>query len=188
MNLCFDAVDLRVVRGSATEPAVTGVERPLDYANLLEQVGAAAGLFRELGVETTTPLGLRLGDPVVELVTLLAGLRLGASVIALDGDRLAEYRPALVVTDVELDFTAHTPRAAVLVGPEPRDQARDITWEIGLRAGRAKPAGCARVEPEQIAYVLDEPVALQDAAADRSRYGTWLRQLRDGIAIDLDTR
>ncbi|CAM3296726.1 hypothetical protein NODU109028_09860 [Nocardioides dubius] len=188
MNLCFDAVDLKVVHGAATEPAVTGIERPLDYANLLEQVGAVAGLFKGLGVEPETLIGLRVADPMIELLSLLAGLRLGAGVVSLDGDRLGEHRPALVVTDVELDFSTHEPQAAVLIGLEPREPVRDITWEMGLRAGSSQPAGCARVAEDQIAYVLDAPVAVGEAGTDRSRYGTWLQSLRDGVAIDLSER
>ncbi|MFS3129632.1 hypothetical protein ACLM5J_14630 [Nocardioides sp. Bht2] len=187
MNLCFDAVDLRVVHGSATAAAVAGVQE-LDYANLLEQVGAVAGLFHGLGTENETVLGVAVADPFIELLTLLAGARLGATVVSLDDvARLEAYRPTLVVSDALLDFAGHEPRATVLIGVEPADPQRDITWEMGLRAGRTKPAGAAVVRGDQLAYVLDGEVTVAEAADDQSRYGAWLRLLRSGQPIELGT-
>lgn len=185
MNLCFDAVDLQVVRGNATQSAVRGIERPLDYANLLEQVGALAGLARGVGIGPGRPVGIALDDPFIELLTLLACARLGAPAVSLDAGRLAEYRPELVVTSRHLDLTEHQPATMLLHGVEPIHEQRDLPWEFGMRAGLTDPAGCERVDPQTVAFVHEREVLVAEAAADTSRFGTWLRLLGSGDGVDL---
>src|SRR3546814_15371277 len=77
LNLTYNAVDLPVIRGHATDPAVLG-PRPLDFAGLLELVGAVSGAFRSLGVEPRRVVGVAVSAPHIALGTFLATHRLGA--------------------------------------------------------------------------------------------------------------
>ncbi len=183
MNLCFDALDLRVVKGDADAPALLG-EPPFHVARLLEEVGALAGIFRGVGVEPGHAVGIGVADRRIEFLSLLATLRVGATAVELRDGRLAEHKPFLIVTDTHLDLTDHTPGTVLLHGPEPIDESRDLAWGIGLRAGRTEPAPSVEVPEDSIAWVVDTSVKLKDALADGSRYGAWLRDLTAGVPVD----
>jgi len=184
MNLCFDALDLSVVRGLADEPAVRGAAE-LSRAQLLEEVGALAGLLRGVGVEAGSVVMVALDDPFTELLTLLAAARLGATLVQWREGRLAEHRPMVVVADRALDYSDHVPGTVVLKGAEPVDPLRDVPWEMAMRAGRSDPAGTATVSEGALAWVVDAPVSVAAAADDQHRYGRWLRDLAAGRAISL---
>lgn len=190
LNLAYNAVDLQVIRGRAAEPAVTGPVT-LDFAGLLEQVGALAGAVRGLGVQPGHHVGAQLCDPHRELLVLLATARVGATFVALDegsgNARLEEFRPHLVVADTVPEFTEHVPSAVIVTDGEPVDETRDLGWEIALKAGRTDPAGCADLTPRATAYVLERPVAIEDVAADPSRLGTILCTLAAGEPVHLDS-
>ncbi len=183
MNLCFEALDRRVVRGEADSPALEG-ERPMHVARLLEEVAALAGLFRGVGIVAGHAVGVRAADRRVELLTLLACLRIGATAVELRDGRLAEHRPLLVVTDARLDLADHVPTTVLLHGVAPEDDLRDLDWEIGMRAGRTDPAPSVELPEHTLAWVLDTPVTLADALTDPTRYGAWLRDLNAGVPID----
>jgi non-ribosomal peptide synthetase component F len=185
-NLCYNAVDLPVVRGGADATAVRGPAGALTFAVLLEQAAALAGALRGLGAGPGERVGVRLADPVDELLALLAAGRIGATAVALpDEERLAGHRPDLVVTDVALDWAAHRPRAALLKGVPPRDPALELDWDVALRAGRTDPAPCASVPGHEVAYVLDQPVLLREVAEDTSVAGVLLGRLSSAEVIDL---
>lgn len=184
LNLAYNAVDVRVIRGGAADPAVVG-EASLDFAGLLEQSGALAGAMRGLGVQPDQHVGVLLTDPLRELLVLLASARLGATCVVLENGRLDEFAPHLVVTDTALDPGEHTPAAAILSGIEPSDETREVAWDIAVKAGRTDPAGCEPVAPSSIAFVLDEPVPIASALADPSRFGTALAALVAGRPVTL---
>ncbi|WP_067439699.1 AMP-binding protein [Nocardioides jensenii] len=183
-NLTYNAVDLPVIKGRSTDTAVTGAHE-FSYAGLLEQVGALAGAMRGLGVLPGHHVGVQLADPARELLVLLAAARVGATCVVLTGGRLEEFAPHLVVTDTELDFTGHVPQAVIVNGLEPADEARDLAWDIAIKAGRTDPAGCEPVSPRATAYVVDGLVAVGDALADPSRFGTALSALVSGTVLTL---
>ncbi|WP_110205023.1 hypothetical protein [Nocardioides daejeonensis] len=184
MNLCFDALDKRVILGEADLPAIRGaVER--DHAHLLEEVGAFAGLLRGVGVEAGTPVGVELAEPYAELLVLLATARIGGTLVELRGERLAEHRPHAVVTDRLLDLGGHAPGAVVLRGPEVVDPVRDLPWELAMRAGRSDPAGSVAVEAASIAWITDGPVAVGEALGADDRYAAWLRDFAAGRPVEV---
>lgn len=186
LNLTYNAVDLPVIRGRATDTAVTGV-REIDFAGLLEEVGAVAGAFRGLGVTSGVSVAVRLRDPVRELVALLATLRLGATFVAADDHvDLDAVAPVLLVTDTPASFADHVPPAVIVSGIEPEDPTRDLSWEVAHSAGRTDPAGCEPVTPTTPAYVLGEPVTTADAATGSDRLGIQLNTLLSGGVVHLD--
>ena len=189
LNLCYHAVDLAVIRGTALDPAVRYPGGELDYATLLERVAALAGAMRGLGVVPGAPVGVLLDDPVDELLTVLATARLGAVVVALDPDDpaalLAARRPALVLTSRRLDLTAHAPAAVLLHGPEVEVETRDLAWDMALRAGRTDPAPCAPVAPGDPAYVGADEVAVIDVPGHDSLLGRAVSALADRVPVDL---
>lgn len=186
LNLAYNAVDLPVIRGLAGEPAVLG-EQPLDFAGLLEIVGAVAGAFRGLGLGPGQQIGVALDDPHTDLIVFLAAARLGA----IYADLPRASAPHLVVTDRQLDFTGgftgdftgHAPAGVVLVGVDPVDETRDLSWEIAVKAGRTDPAGCEPVTPGTTAYVLDEAVPVTPEPAD-DRLGRMIATLAAGKPVD----
>lgn len=156
LNLCFNAVDLPVVRGAATDLAVRGPDRDVDYANLLEQVASLAGVLVSLGVGQGSRVGVRREDAFGRLLLLLACLRLGAVYVDPSAD------------DVTLEVT----------------EEHDLV--AAVRAGRNDPAACAVLAPIEAAYVLSgSPVALADALGDDSWAGRALGALCSGRAVDL---
>lgn len=184
MNLCFDALDLSIIRGYADEPAVQG-ERSLTRAQLLEQVGALAGLFRGVGVEPGTVVVAAVEDPFTELLALLATARLGATFVEWAPGRLGEHQPHVVLADRELDYTEHAPGTVVLHGVEARDPMRDVPWEMAMKAGRSDPAGSVPGDAAAVAWVAETSVTVADAAEDRSRYGEWVAALVSGQPVTL---
>jgi non-ribosomal peptide synthetase component F len=156
LNLCFNAVDLQVVRGGATEPAVRTPERELDFATLLELAASLGGVLVSLGVAPGSRVGVRREDPFDRLLLLLACLRLGGVYVD---------PPA---ADVTLEVTAEHDLVAA------------------VRAGRNDPAACAVLAPGDAAYVLDgSVVTLADALGDDSWAGRALTALCAGRAVDL---
>ena len=189
LNLCFHAVDIAVIRGAATEPAVHHAGGGLDYATLLERVAALAGAMRGLGVVPAAPVGVLLDDPLDELLAVLAVARLGAVVVALDPDDpstgLVAHRPQLVATSRRLDLSGHEPAACLLQGPEVEVDTRDLAWDHALRAGRTDPAPCAPVSPADPAYVGSEELTVIDVPGHGSLFGRAVASLADRAPVDL---
>lgn len=77
LNLCYDALDLHVVRGRATQPALRSGTL-VDFATLLERAASLAGTLRSLGVEQGTRVGSALGPEPDGVLAMLACVRLGA--------------------------------------------------------------------------------------------------------------
>lgn len=77
LNLCYNAVDVHVVRGRAADPAFLHDGTRLDFAALLEESGALAGALRSLGIGPGSLVADDGLGPGERLVLLLALLRLG---------------------------------------------------------------------------------------------------------------
>jgi AMP-binding enzyme len=156
LNLCFNAIDLHVVRGRAREVAVmAGPE--LDYATLLEQTASLAGSMRGLGVIEQSVVAVDLQDDLERLLVLLACLRLGA----VYAERSPSVGDALLLIEDGM------------VGP-------------AVKAGRPDPAACLELAPGTTAYVVDDAVvALADGASHASWPGRVCATLCAGQPLDL---
>jgi non-ribosomal peptide synthetase component F len=188
LNLCYNAVDLQVVRGQALAPAVRDGEATVSFEVLLERIASLAGAMRSLGVVPESVVGVLLDDPADRLVMLLACLRLGAIQVELY-DRNPEidlHRPHLVATSRPISYAGHVPAACVVRGIAPEDDSRDVDWDIAVKAGRTDPAPCAALAPGSTAYVMGG-VAVPIAAAvdDDSWAGRVCATLCAGQTIDL---
>lgn len=190
LNLCYNAVDLRVVRGEANEPAVLDGEKTVSCAVLLEQIASLAGAMRALGVEPASVVGVLLDDPADRLLMLLACFRLGAVHVELSEasptSEIDRHRPHLVATSRQLVYTGHVPAACLVRGVMPDDDRRELDWDIAVKAGRTDPAPCAALAPGSTAYVVDGvAVPIEDALQDDSWAGRVCATLCAGQTIDL---
>ena len=178
LNLCFGALDLPVVRGHAAEDAVRlPGGTTLDFATVLERVGALAGALRLLGVGAGDGVRLALDDPLDHLLALLACARLGAPHGDTDG-------PVALITSREYDDGSA--RVRVLRGVPVGDPGRDVGWEQAYHAGRAEPAPCAAVEGGATAWeYAGRAVTCRDALGDDSPPGRMLAQLTARQPVDL---
>ena len=190
LNLCYNAVDLHVVKGLANEPAVLDGEQPVSFAVLLEQIAALAGAMRALGVEPESVVGVLLDDPSDRLLMLLACLRLGAVHVELSevspGIEIDRHQPHLVATSRPLVYADHAPAACLVRGIASEDDSRDLDWDIAVKAGRTDPAPCAALAPGSTAYVVaGTAVPIAAAVEDRSWAGRACATLCAGQTIDL---
>jgi propionyl-CoA synthetase len=189
LNTCYNALDRHVVGGHGDRPAlvydsaVTGQQRTLTYADLLEQVAAFAGALRQLGVGRGDRVVIYMPMIPEAVVTMLACARLGAvhSVVfggfaarelavrvddaaprvvvsascGIEPGRVVEYKPLL---DRALEIAEHQPDRCVVVQRDACEaslqQPRDLDWETAMRSGRAEPAGCETVAATDPLYVL----------------------------------
>ena len=181
-NLCYHALDRRVIAGQASAPALTAGDRTYDVARLLEEAGSVAGAFRALGVLPGGTVAIGIADPLDRLLSVLAALRLGA--VATLGNVPGGASPALVVTDGSLPVPEATP--AILRGPEAVDPVWQLDWSVGVRVGRAEPAPVADVPGDAPALDLDGRVVLtRDVLDDDSEPGRQIAALAAGEVVVL---
>jgi propionyl-CoA synthetase len=112
-------------------------------------------------------------------------------VLDLDDDvaaRLDAHRPHLVATSRELATGSHVPPVVVVRGVPVADEARDLDWDVAVRAGRTDPAPCAPVPPGSTAYVADGAVAAADLPGHDSDLGRALAALAGRTPVDLRDR
>lgn len=179
-NLCYHALDRRVIAGEATAPALTAGERSYDVARLLEETSALAGAFRALGVLPGNTIAIGLDDPLDRFLAVLAALRLGA--VASIGT--TAQSPALVVTDGSLPVPEATP--AILRGPEAIDPVWQLDWAVAVRVGRAEPAPVADVPGDAPALHLDgREVLTVDVLGDDSEPARHVAALAAGELVVL---
>ena len=187
LNTCFNALDRHVAAGRADQPAlvhdspVTGTQRTLSYAQLLEQVARFAGVLRALGVGQGDRVVVYLPMVPEAVVAMLACARLGAvhSVVfggfaprelaariddaqpvvvvtascGIEASRVVEYKP---LVDEALRIADHRPGATVVLQRPP------VTAELGpayhdwasLVGGHVEPAECVPVAATDPLYVL----------------------------------
>lgn len=190
LNLCYNLVDLRVVRGEANEPAVLDGETTISCAVLLEQIASLAGAMRALGVEPASVVGVLLDDPADRLLMLLACFRLGAVHVELSEASAAaeidQYRPHVVATSHPLAYADHAPAACLVRGIASEDDSRDLDWDIAVKAGRTDPAPCAALAPGSTAYVVGGvAVPILAAVKDDAWAGRVCATLCAGQTVDL---
>jgi non-ribosomal peptide synthetase component F len=190
LNLCYNAVDLHVVKGLANEPAVLDGGDTVSFAVVLEQIASLAGAMRALGVEPSSVVGVLLDDPADRLLMLLACLRLGAVHVALaeasPTSEIDRHRPHLVATSRPLAYAEHSPAACLVRGIASEDESRDLDWDIAVKAGRTDPAPCAALAPGSAAYVVGGvAVPIAEAVTDDSWAGRVCATLCAGQTIDL---
>jgi propionyl-CoA synthetase len=165
------------------DSAVTGTQRRFTYAELLENVAAFAGALTGFGVEKGDRVVIYMPMIPEAVVAMLACARIGAvhSVVfggfaphelalriddaepkvvvsascGIEGSRIVEYKPML---DRALEMATHKPGACVVKQrPEATaslDSARDVDWEVAMKAGSSDPAGCVEVAATDPLYVL----------------------------------
>ncbi len=115
-SVAFRALDLHVVHGRADESALVTPEITLSYAQLLHESASLAGGLRELGLNTGTPVRLKVPDRRIWVVSVLAIVRLGGE------------------PDREASFTITEDPAVV------RAHGEEFEYDLVLRAGRVEPA------------------------------------------------
>lgn len=190
MNLCFDALDLNVVRGAAGDVAVVDGTARVDFATLLEQAAALGGALRGLGVEPGHAVAALLENPHDELLLLLACARLGAAYVGLPPGAaeatVDAHQPRVVALSRPLVFGTHMPAACLVRGFPPAEEHRDLAWDLALRAGRTDPAPSVELPPKATAFVVDgTAVTLADALGHDSWPGRRLATLVAGDAVEL---
>lgn len=163
LNTCYNAVDRHVADGRGTQAAlhyvspVTGVQRTITYAALLDDVARFAGALASLGVQKGDRVVIYLPMVPEAVVAMLACARLGAvhSVVfggfaapelaariedakpvavvsascGIEPSRVVEYKPLL---DAALDLSAHKPESVIILQREQRRAevgVRDTDWE-----------------------------------------------------------
>jgi len=190
LNLCYNAVDLQVVRGAAKTPAVRDAETAVSFEVLLERIASLAGAMRALGVGPESVVGVLLDDPADRLLMLLACLRLGAEHVELAEasvtSEVDQHRPYLVATSRPLEYADHLPAACLVRGVPAEDDSRDLDWDIAVKAGRTDPAPCAALAPGSTAYVVaGVAVPIVAVVEDDSWAGRACATLCAGQTIDL---
>jgi non-ribosomal peptide synthetase component F len=190
LNLCYNVVDIHVVKGLAAAPALRDGATELSFEVLLERVAALGGAMRALGIGPESVVGVLLHGPTDRVLMLLACLRLGAVHVELADsgapDEVGRHRPDLVATSRPLTFAGHVPAACLVRGIPTEDDQRDLDWEIAVRAGRTDPAPCAELAPGTTAYVVGGvEVAIAEAVEDDSWAGRLCATLGAGRTIDL---
>ncbi|MGE5635911.1 MAG: AMP-binding protein [Nocardioidaceae bacterium] len=186
LNTCENAVDRHVEAGRGDQAAViydspvTGAQRTLTYAELLDEVARFAGALVGLGVGKGDRVVIYLPMIPEAVVAMLACARIGAvhSVVfggfapdelrkriddaqpevivtascGIEGKRVIEYKP---LVDAAVAEAEHRPAACVVLQ---REQARaelgagDHDWTD--LAGAAQPADCVPVAATDPLYVL----------------------------------
>jgi hypothetical protein len=161
-NLCYHALDRRIIHGEAGATAFTTDTRSYDVAAVLERVGALAGVMRSFDLTPGQRVAIGLSEPLTSAFAVLATLRLGAVVAdTTDG-------ASMVLTDGSLTPLPGVP--ALLLGVEPQDPVWQLEWEFALSAGRTDPAPVVDVSGDAPALqvggetvltrdVLDHPTA-----------------------------
>jgi acyl-coenzyme A synthetase/AMP-(fatty) acid ligase len=187
LNLCYNALDVHVIRGSAELPALVTPDGIRDFAKLLEQVATLAGALRMLDVKPGDHVAIGLDDPADEVLTMLACARVGA----VHGSDQGGTDHALLVTSRATSRAQDGPRvrARLLRGVAVVDPERDVDWDVAVKAGRANPAPCEAVSPDAPAFVVGaEVVRVRDAVGHDSWAGRCLADLCAGLPVDVTRR
>ncbi|MDO7869222.1 hypothetical protein [Nocardioides jiangxiensis] len=177
-NLCYHALDRRVIRGEASEIALTTAGQAYDVAALLAEVGALGGVMRSFDLAPGQVVAIGLGDPVTRALAVLATLRLGAVVADTTDDA------AMVLTDGSLEPLAGVP--ALLHGTASQDPVWQLEWEFALSAGRTDPAAVVDVAGDAPALRLDGMTVLtRDVLDDGSEPARLVAALGAGEVVVL---
>ncbi|MGD8766532.1 MAG: propionyl-CoA synthetase [Methyloceanibacter sp.] len=186
MNTCWNAIDRHVAAGRGAQAAiiydspVTGTNRRITYAELLEQVAQLGGALQSRGVDKGDRVVIYMPMVPEALIAMLACARIGAvhSVVfggfaahelavriddakpkailagscGIEPTRVVPYKPLL---DGAIEQAEHKPEFCVILQ---REQAsadlgtRDVEWFEFQRG--AKPAECVPVLGNDPLYIL----------------------------------
>jgi propionyl-CoA synthetase len=187
MNTCFNALDRHVRDGRADQPAliydspVTGTQRVLTYAELLDEVARFAGVLRAAGTGPGDRVVIYMPMIPQAVAAMLACARLGAvhSVVfggfaapelavriedatpkvivsascGVEVNRVIEYKPIL---DRALEISRHKPSTCVILqrpqAVAPLTAGRDLDWDQQMSA--AEPVDCVPVAATDPLYIL----------------------------------
>jgi propionyl-CoA synthetase len=188
LNTCYNALDRHVIGGRADQAAliydspVTGSQRTLTYAQLLEQVARFAGVLRALGVEKGDRVVVYMPMVPEAVVAMLACARLGAvhSVVfggfapnelairiddakpkvivsascGIEPNRTIAYKPML---DAAIERAEHKPdRCVILQRPQVTAELgeRDVDWATMMHPDAVTPAESVPVDATDPLYIL----------------------------------
>lgn len=177
-NLCYHALDRRVINGEASATALTTDDRSYDVASVLEQVGALGGVMRSFDLAPGQRVAIGLADPLTRALAVLATWRLGGVVAdATDG-------ASMVLTDGSLEPLPGVP--ALLHGVESQDPVWQLEWEFALSAGRTDPAPVVDVAGDAPALVVGgESVLTRDVLDHGSAPASLVAALGAGEVVAL---
>lgn len=177
-NLCYHALDRRIIHGEAAAPALTTGATTYDVATVLEQVGALGGVMHSFDLAPGQTVAIGLADPLTQALAVLATLRLGA--VVSDTTEGA----AMVLTDGSLDPVPGVP--ALLRGVAPQDPVWQLEWEFALSAGRTDPARVVDVPGDAPALQLGgQTVLTRDVLDDPSAPAQLVAALGAGEVVAL---
>ncbi len=187
LNTCYNALDRHVERGRGEQTAiiydspVTGTQRKISYAELLDEVSRFAGAISAQGVDKGDRVIVYMPMIPEAIVAVLACARLGAvhSVVfggfaaselatriddakpklivsascGIEPTRIVEYKPLL---DEAIDLSKHKPDHCIIY-QRPQAAAgmiagRDVDWNEAAAA--ADPHACVAVEATDPLYLL----------------------------------
>jgi propionyl-CoA synthetase len=188
LNTCYNALDRHVIAGRGDQTAliydspVTGSQRTLTYAELLDQVARFAGALRGLGVDKGDRVVIYMPMVPEAAVAMLACARIGAVHSVVFGGfaphelaiRIDDAKPKVVVSascgieptrtiaykpmlDHAVELATHKPEHCVIL-QRPQVVAelgeRDLDWETLMRPGAVPPAEAVPVEATDPLYIL----------------------------------
>lgn len=189
MNTCYNALDRHVEAGHGDrtaviyDSAVTGVQREISYAELLDDVRALAGALASHGIGRGDRVVIYMPMVPQAVVAMLACARIGAvhSVVfggfaphelaariedaqakaivtascGIEPSRTIAYKP---MVDQAVELSTHKPELCiVLQRPELRaalDRPIDVDWDEAMRVGVEHPAECTSMESTEPLYIL----------------------------------
>ncbi|MBM9466450.1 propionyl-CoA synthetase [Nakamurella leprariae] len=216
LNVCANAVDRHVAAGRGDQVAVvhdspvTGTQRSITYADLLDQVSRFAGVLRGLGVERGDRVVIYLPMIPEAVVAMLACARLGAIHSVVFGGfaprelalRIDDATPKVIVTascGIEVSrvlpyvpmvreaiaLAGHTPDATVVL-QRPQSPAEltgaEHDWEQAMTgATPADPVPVASSDPLYILYTSGTTGKPKGVVRDSGGYATALAWTMRGI-------
>lgn len=134
LNVCYNALDIHVIRGRAEDVALPDPGGDWTFARLLTEVAACAGVLRAFGIGLGDQVAVGRVPRVTGVVVALAAARVGA--VSVYDDPPAPDATMLV---------SSTEDGVVLSA-----DGEDLPWDVAQRAGRTDPAGCADVPGDAI--------------------------------------
>ncbi len=187
LNTCHNCLDRHVAAGRGEQTAlihdspITGTQRKLTYAEMLDQVQRAAGMLKAMGVGQGERVIIYMPMIPEAAVAMLACARIGAvhSVVfggfaaselakrikdsgavailtascGLEPGRTIQYQP---IVDKALEIEPDTVKSVAVVQREQAAwtlrEGRDVDWTDGL--AQAEPAECVSVEATDPLYIL----------------------------------
>ncbi len=187
LNTCYNAVDRHVAAGRGDQAAiiydspVTGTQRTISYAELLDQVSRCAGALANLGVVKGDRVIIYMPMVPEAAIAMLACARLGAvhSVVfggfsarelstriedakpkvmvagscGIEPNRVVHYKPLL---DQAIEMSNHKPQSCLVLRrpqePGTMIAGRDFDWDEAMAA--AQPHPCVSVAATDPLYIL----------------------------------